>query len=72
MGCAAYLVHKEGGWKSQALPLALYGTQLALNVSWSPLFFGYKKIGASMVDICLLDAAVIACACALYRLLPSP
>lgn len=67
MGYAAYLVGKEGGWERQAVPLALYGTQLALNVAWSPLFFGAKKLGAALVDIGLLDVAVAATAYSLYE-----
>lgn len=66
MGYAAYLVGKEGGWERQAVPLALYGTQLALNVAWSPLFFGAKKLGAALVDIGLLDVAVAATAYSFY------
>jgi tryptophan-rich sensory protein len=49
------------------VPLALYGTQLALNVAWSPLFFGAKKLGAALVDIGLLDVAVAATAYSLYE-----
>jgi len=66
MGYASYLVYREGGWKLQAVPLALYGTQLALNAAWSPLFFGAKQLGTALVDISLLDVTVAACAYYLY------
>jgi benzodiazapine receptor len=69
MGYAAYLVGTQGGWERQAVPLALYGTQLALNLAWSPLFFGAKKLDTALLDIALLDVAVAATAYHLYHLL---
>lgn len=58
MGVASYRVWKQGGFEKQGIPLALYAVQLALNFSWSPLFFGAKKIGLALANITALGVAV--------------
>lgn len=60
MGLASWLVWAEGGFAKQALPLALYATQLALNLAWPVLFFGAKRLRGALWDILLLDVAVVA------------
>ncbi|KAG8302644.1 translocator protein-like [Homalodisca vitripennis] len=73
MGYASYLVWKEGGGFHGAaqLPLAAYGTQLALNVAWSPIFFGKKSIKGGLITIGLLDAAVVATTYMFYQVTPT-
>lgn len=39
------------GVEAQALPLAVYALQLALNFAWTPLFFSAHALGAATADI---------------------
>jgi benzodiazapine receptor len=45
--------------RGRTVALALWGTQLALNAAWSPLFFGLRRPGAALVDIVALGAAIV-------------
>jgi translocator protein len=38
--------------------LKLYYGQLALNLAWTPLFFGLKQTGVALVDIVALTGSV--------------
>lgn len=59
MAVAAWLIWRAGPrWSNPAI--IVYGVQLALNLLWSPLFFGLGWRGLALVDILLLDVAVAA------------
>jgi tryptophan-rich sensory protein len=60
MGVAAWLVWRKGGVAAAALPLGLFLLQLALNVAWSPLFFGLHRPDLAFLDIVLLWFAILA------------
>ncbi|MGK2867802.1 MAG: TspO/MBR family protein [Mycobacterium sp.] len=57
MAVAAWLIWRANPrWSNPAI--IAYGVQLALNLLWSPLFFGLGWRGLALVDILLLDIAV--------------
>lgn len=55
-----------GGEKRRALGLFLL--QFVLNLVWTPLFFGAHLLGAALVEILLLAAAIVLTARAFLRL----
>eukprot|EP00842_Homolaphlyctis_polyrhiza_P004859 jgi/Hompol1/5374/HPOL_004401-RA len=59
MGYASYRIYSSNG-DPHAVDFALqaYAAQLALNLAWTPLFFGLKWLGASTVGIVALLGAV--------------
>eukprot|EP00128_Syssomonas_multiformis_P004670 Colp12_sorted_trinity150504_noHs@29811 len=61
MGYASYRIWLQGGFEAQAFPLALYGLNLALNFSWTPLFFVKKKLGLALAEIGCLWFVILAC-----------
>ncbi|KAI8464942.1 MAG: TspO/MBR family-domain-containing protein [Monoraphidium minutum] len=52
MGIAAFVTMRSG--TAKAVPLTLYGIQLALNFAWTPLFFKAHTLDASLLDITAL------------------
>ena len=60
MAVAAWLVWRRVGLSGAAVPLAIFGLQLGLNLAWSIIFFGRNNIGLALVDIVLLWLAIVA------------
>lgn len=54
MAIAAWLVWRQGRFKSAKVPLTFFGLQLALNSLWSVLFFGLQRPDLAAVEIILL------------------
>ncbi|XP_072933547.1 translocator protein-like [Epargyreus clarus] len=72
MGYASYMVYEEcGGFTEKSvLPLALYGGQLVINWTWTPVFFKMHKIGLALIHMLALDVAATACAISFYKVNP--
>ncbi|SFD63294.1 tryptophan-rich sensory protein TspO [Roseivivax sediminis] len=51
-----------------AVAMALWALQIALNTLWTPIFFGLHRIRVGMVVLGALWLAVAACMIALWRL----
>jgi len=56
MAVAAWDVARRG---DALRPLVWWGAQLALNLLWSPTFFAWRQVGAALVVITLLWAALL-------------
>ncbi|ROT63444.1 translocator protein isoform X2 [Penaeus vannamei] len=73
MGYAAYRVWLEYDSPSILIPwqlpwpLKLFALQLLLNWLWTPIFFGLKNITLALLEIILLDVAVVATGWAFYQ-----
>lgn len=60
MGIALFLVWRREPSVSRNGALRVYAVQMALNLAWSFLFFGMQRPDLALIDIILLDAAILA------------
>lgn len=67
MGVAAWLVWRRGGWAEQRGALTLWLIQLALNATWSLLFFGMRSPTLGLGEIVLLWLAILATLIAFWK-----
>jgi tryptophan-rich sensory protein len=62
MGTAAYLVYIKSERESRSRGLFLYAVQLAVNFSWSIVFFRFMALSVAYAIIALLCVLVVLCA----------
>ena len=67
MGVSAWLVWRRTGFAGGTIPLTWFAAQLALNLAWSILFFGFRLPGWALIEIVGLCAAVLMTAITFYR-----
>jgi translocator protein len=67
MGIAGWRVWRRND-PARGRALALFGVQLALNLGWSVLFFGLRRIDLATAEIAVLFAAIVATAAAFWRI----
>ncbi|XP_001607853.1 translocator protein [Nasonia vitripennis] len=68
MGYASHLVLRDSGsWENAALPLSIYGANLALNWAWTPIFFGAHQVKWALYEIIALWGTTAALGIVFYR-----
>lgn len=70
MGLALAIVLAAAGARGRGLAAMVFAVQLAINLAWSPLFFGMHQMTWALVDILLLDVAVVATMVLFARIRP--
>jgi translocator protein len=70
MAFAAWIVWNRHETLFVLPALCLFGIQLALNVAWSAVFFGLRRPGLAVVEICSLWVAILATLIQFWRIAP--
>lgn len=70
MGLAAAMIGVARGARGRTAAIVAFGVQLALNLAWSPLFFGAHQITAALVLLVVLDVAVLATVALFWKVRP--
>jgi tryptophan-rich sensory protein len=71
MGAAAWRVWRRGDHPGVRLALGLFALQLALNLAWSPMFFGLESVTLGAVMIVPVLLAAVATMIAFRRVNPA-
>jgi tryptophan-rich sensory protein len=68
MAVAAWRVWRRRGQAGRRLALTVFGIQLSLNLAWSIVFFGFRRIDLALVEIVVLLMAIPVCAALFWRI----
>lgn len=69
MAVAAWRVWRRGAaMAGRRLALTVFGIQLGLNLAWSFLFFGFRRIDLALVEIVFLLTTIVVCASLFWRI----
>ncbi|BHF82134.1 hypothetical protein SprV_0802527100 [Sparganum proliferum] len=71
MGVASYLVIKEADRQDIWLPLAVYGANLLLNWSWTPVFFGLHRLKTSAAIVFVTILSAVGCYYLFHKVNPT-
>ena len=64
---AGWRIWRAAGLRAAPVAFVLYAVQLALNLTWSILFFGFRLIGSALIEIVLLFVAILATMLAFWQ-----
>jgi translocator protein len=67
MGVASYLVFRQRASPQRTLALAIFYTQLIINLAWSPIFFGMRKPAVAFAVILVLWLLIVATVITFYK-----
>ena len=68
MALAAWRIWRSGTAAARRQALTLYAIQLALNLTWSLIFFGLRQPGLALIEVVALLTSVLVCAVAFWRI----
>jgi tryptophan-rich sensory protein len=66
MAVAAWRVYRIVGWRPPAM--VLFFAQLALNFAWSFIFFTAHQLGAALIEMIVMLAAIVATTAVFWRI----
>lgn len=70
MGIAVAMIAAARGARGRGAALAAFAVQLALNLAWSPVFFGLHRIARALLVVGAMDLAVLATVVLFWRVRP--